>query len=95
MKLTIILALLLLSVIVKGAFWAAAIQPVILSLGAILGALDLDVLDLQPIAQKIWNIKLRTDPNEEDDLDPIEGVDPTPEKFTEKQMKEIGAWGDE
>ena len=31
---------------VKGAWWAAAVQPVILSLGAILGAVDLDVLDI-------------------------------------------------
>ena len=36
-------------VIVKGAFWAAAVQPVILSLGALLGALDLDVLDAEPV----------------------------------------------
>ena len=40
MKLTDIFALLTLIVIVKGAWWAAAVQPFILSLGAILGAID-------------------------------------------------------
>ena len=49
MKLSIIFALYTLSVIVKGAWWAAAVQPVILSLGAILGALDQDVLNVEPI----------------------------------------------
>ena len=45
MKLTFIITLYSLIVIVKGAFWAAAVQPIILSLGAILAALDLEVLD--------------------------------------------------
>ena len=31
---------------VKSAWWAAAVQPVILSLGAVLGALDQDVLNI-------------------------------------------------
>ena len=31
---------------VKGAWWAAATQPVILTLGAVLGALNFDVLDV-------------------------------------------------
>ena len=35
-----IFALLTLCVMVKGAFWAAAVNPVLLSLGAIFGALD-------------------------------------------------------
>ena len=56
MKLTSIFTLFTLIVIVKGAWWAAAVQPVILSLGAVLGTIDQDVLDLQPIAQKNWNI---------------------------------------
>ena len=47
MKLRSILALSTLCVIVKGAWWAAAVQPVILSLGAVLSAIDLDVLDIQ------------------------------------------------
>ena len=45
MKSTFIFVLFTLVVIVKGAWWAAAVQPVILSLGAILGTIDLDVLD--------------------------------------------------
>ena len=44
MKLSDIVALLTLSVMVKGA-WLAAVQPVILSIGALLSAIDLDVLD--------------------------------------------------
>ena len=46
MKLKVIFALCTLSVMVKGTWWAAAVQPVILSLGAILGALDLDVVNI-------------------------------------------------
>ena len=49
MKLKAIFALFTLSVMVKGAWFASAVQPVILSLGAVLSAIDLDVLDLQSI----------------------------------------------
>ena len=50
MKLTTLLfALLTLSTIVKGTWWVAAVQPVILSLGAIFTAIDSDVLDIKPI----------------------------------------------
>ena len=51
MKLISILALYALSVMVNGAWWIAAVQPVILSMGAVFAALDLDLqpmLDLQP-----------------------------------------------
>ena len=51
MKLLIIFTLFALSVIVKGAWWAIAVQPVILSIGAVFAALDLDlqpILDVQP-----------------------------------------------
>ena len=49
MKLFYIFALFTLSVFVKGAWLAAAVQPVILSLGAILGTIDLDVLEMPSI----------------------------------------------
>ena len=49
MKLIGIIALFTLIVMVKGSWWAAAVQPVILSLGAVLSAIDLDVLDTQSI----------------------------------------------
>ena len=66
MKLTdIIFVIFTLSVMVKGAFWAAAIQPLILSLGAILSAIDLDVLDVQPIKLK----NLRMIEYDQDELD--------------------------
>ena len=45
MNFKVIFALLTLIVIAKGAWWAAAVQPVILSLGAVLSAIDQDVLD--------------------------------------------------
>ena len=46
MKLKGVFALLSLSVMVKGTWWSAAVQPIILSLGAIMGAIDLDVLEI-------------------------------------------------
>ena len=52
MKLKSILAVFTLSVMVKGTWLAAVVQPVILSLGAVLGAIDLDVLDVQTIELK-------------------------------------------
>ena len=48
MKLRDIFTLFTLSVIVKGAWWAAAVQPLILGLGAILSSIDLDVLYEEP-----------------------------------------------
>ena len=54
MKLRSILALFTLIVMVRGAWFAAAVQPVILSLGAVLSAVDLDVLDVQLTGIKNW-----------------------------------------
>ena len=65
MKLKDILALFGLSAMVNGAFWAA-VQPVILSLGAVFAALDLDLepmIDLKPIE---WS-KLLFAKNEKDE----------------------------
>ena len=45
MKLITILTIFSLSIIVKGAWWAAAVQPVILGFGAAFAALDHDVVD--------------------------------------------------
>ena len=56
MKLNTILALLMLIVMAKGAWLAAAAQPVILGLGALLGALNMDVFDAQPIQ---WNFDIK------------------------------------
>ena len=50
MKVSSIFVSFLLIVIVKGAWFVAAVQPVILTLGAVLGAIDLDVLDAEPIS---------------------------------------------
>ena len=49
MKSFSILAILSLSVIVKGAWWTAAVQPIILTLGAVYTAIDRDILDLEPV----------------------------------------------
>ena len=43
----LLIALFLLNVIVKGAWLAAVVQPVIFSLGAVLSALDSDLLDVE------------------------------------------------
>ena len=56
MKLSDIFALFTLSVMVKGAWWAAAVQPVILSLGAVLTAIDLDVHQTLPTEWRNWQI---------------------------------------
>ena len=65
MKLRSLLALLFLIVIVKGTWWTAAVQPVILSLGAMLGAVDLDVLDIQlPVVYKKETRKERKETKE-------------------------------
>ena len=52
MKLVSFLALLALIEIVRGTWWAAAIQPVILSLGTVLTAINQDVLDINSIEWK-------------------------------------------
>ena len=50
MKIINILALLSLSVFVKGTWWAAAVQPVLIGFGAVLTAFNLDVVeDIQPL----------------------------------------------
>ena len=69
MKLNTIFALFTLIVMVKGAWWAAAVQPVLLGLGAIFSAIDSEVVDiqlLQPFVNK--QDKTETEPvvNEEE-----------------------------
>ena len=56
MKLLAIFALFQLIVFVKSTWWAAAVQPVILSIGAVFTALNSDVLnfDAQPIEWRNW-----------------------------------------
>ena len=54
MKLRSILALFTLIVMVRGAWFAATVQPFILSLGAVLSAVDQDVLDVQLNGIKSW-----------------------------------------
>ena len=46
-SLSIFVAFYTTSVVVKGALWAAAVQPVMLSIGAFLAAIDLDVIDIK------------------------------------------------
>ena len=47
MKLASFFVILTLTVTVKGAWWAAAVQPVILGFGAILTAFNEDALDIE------------------------------------------------
>ena len=72
MKLIDILALFTLIVMVQGTFWASAVQPVILSLGAVLTAIDLDVLDGLPFITK----QDKSSPDTEDGKEKIEKIDP-------------------
>ena len=74
MKLSGIFSLFALNVIVKGAWWAAAVQPVILTLGAIQAALSLNELDIQSIE---WKNFLPFKPGDD------------PEKVLEKDIEEI------
>ena len=46
MKLKSIVALFTFIISVEGAFWAAALNPVILSLGAVFGAINTDLLNI-------------------------------------------------
>ena len=46
MKLKSIIVLLSLSIVVRGSWWVAAAKPVMISLGAVLTAINQDVLDL-------------------------------------------------
>ena len=55
MKLLSIIALFTLSVVVKGGIWTAAVQPFVLGIGAMLGAVDLDVLEAETIS---WRNKI-------------------------------------
>ena len=52
MKLSCVFVAYLLSVIVEGAWWAAAVQPIILGFGAVFTALNQDE---QPILDFDWN----------------------------------------
>ena len=92
MKLKSIFALFTLIVMVKSAWWAAALNPVILSLGAVLGTIDKDVLDIQAIE---WRNLLpfinKYDPEEMNLEDIEELIDAKEDKQTmeEKIKKEI------
>ena len=91
MKLTdIIFVIYTLSVMVKGAFWAAAVQPLILSIGAILSAIDLDVLDVQPIKLKnVLKIDSKIKSYDQDDEDRLQKeLDALDKKEVEKERAE-------
>ena len=87
MKIAVIFALVTLSVVVKGAFWAAAVQPVILSLGAVLAAIDLDVLDVQASELKKWKV-FKKDRVELDENDARE-IKYTVEAHTEEKEEKL------
>ena len=79
MKLSSIFALFTLCSIVKGAWWAAAVQPVILGFGAVFTAINLDVLDLDAnsFEWKNWLglMKEKAKPKPEPKPDPVEEYD--------------------
>ena len=63
MKIKGIFALFTLIVMVKGAWWVAAMQPVILSLGAVFSAIS---LDLEPIEWRNWLTHFSEEDSEEE-----------------------------
>ena len=85
MKLKDIFALFTLCVIVKGAWFSAAVQPVILGFGAVLSAINSDVLDVQLFEGKnSWLPFI----NKQDKTEPVvEIVDD--EKSTEGSKKDV------
>ena len=54
MKILVIFVLFTLSVLVNGSLWTVAVQPIILSLGAMMAAVDQDVLDVHFFDWKSW-----------------------------------------
>ena len=54
MKPTILIALIYLTVIVNGVWWAAAAQPIIIGMGALFAAIDMDLELLQDIKFYSW-----------------------------------------
>ena len=55
MKLFTIIVLLALSAMVNGTWWAAAAQPIILSIGALFAALDLDLEPMLGTQSNEWS----------------------------------------
>ena len=50
----VVFTVLILIEMVKGVWWAAAAQPVILSLGAVLGVLNLDLVEVEPTKWELF-----------------------------------------
>ena len=88
MKLTVIFALFALIVMVKGTWWAAAVQPFILSLGAILGTIDSDVLNVESIE---WRNLLPFINKQEEE----KNYDMTAQQVKEEQENEPKLWNDD
>ena len=75
MKLQSIFVISTLILIVRGAWWAAAVQPLVLGFGAILTALNQDVLDVESIELKGWLPfvnKLEESKDEEEEIEYID-----------------------
>ena len=98
MKFRDIFVLFTLSVMVNGAFLAAAVQPVLLSLGAMLAAVDLDVFDIQlPFISKQDEAKpeektpepVTDKEHEETQKKDVENVKKKPKSYTSEAMNKI------
>ena len=92
MKLNTIFALLMLIAMAKGTWLAAAAQPVILGLGALLGALNMDdVFDAQPIILEFVNYFADESDKSgcEKPLDTTEYTDEEYEKVVFERMKVV------
>ena len=80
MKLTSIITLLTLVVMVKGAWWAAAVSPVILSIGALLTAMS-------PDDDEVWNgLRPRSTPMQKPQKDSIDDLEDHVKDFESGEM---------
>ena len=86
MKTSYVFIVYLLNVVVDGAWWVAAVQPIILGFGAVLTALNQDE---QPLLDFNWNnlqiFKNDKDESKAEDYDPFNVV------FDEPELEE-GSW---
>ena len=74
MKSSVILVFLALGVMVNGAWWVAAVNPLILSLGAILGAINSDVTETIEL-KNILRFVNKQSADEQKDKEPLKKDD--------------------
>ena len=96
MKGSCVFAVLTVSVVVNGAWWTAAIQPLVLSFGAAFAAFNLDVQPLFDIDLKSWRIfKQEQEQEELPKLSRREFIEELKKLKNNKSEKSTGKEGEE